>query len=210
MTDSTLTKLWSAVALVALYCAFNGILDTQRSAFLMPFVLEIKDERGQATKAIFWFLLTVLPYLLCLVLARRHIARNSSGSALEAWPVMFGLGLVMNDPLARRYQWFWILLLLSLPLYAGGFLLNEVFDLQVFQRKHEEILAQGWLEHLTTFRVGSDFRVKSEEDGIPTSYYPGFQGVAFLLLLLAVVYQWLRAVSSLIALFRGQEKVKQA
>jgi hypothetical protein len=202
MTDSTLTKLWSAVALAALYSAFNGILDTQRSAFLMPFVIEINDERGQATKAIFWFLLAVLPYLLCLVLVRHRIARNSGGSLLEAWPVVFGLELAMNDPLARRYQWFWIILLLALPLYAGGFLLNEVFELQVFQRKHDDILAQGWIEHLTTFRLGNDYRVRSEEDSISTSYYPGLQDVFFFLLLLAVLYQWLRVISSLVALSR--------
>jgi hypothetical protein len=202
MTDATLTKLWSAVALLALYCALNGVMDTQRSAFLMPFVLEINEDRGQATKAIFWFLLTVLPYMLSLTLARHHIARNSRRSALEAWPAMFGLGLLMNDPLARRYQVFWLVLLMMLPLYAGGFLLNEVFELQVFQRKHPEILAQGWVEHLTTFRVGSDFRVRSAEDGVPTSYYPGFQGVAFLLLLLAVVYQWIRTAGALIAAAR--------
>lgn len=106
MNDSTLTKLWTSVVLVALYCAVNGIADTQNSAFLLPFVMEVRDERGQAAKAIFWFLLTTLPYFVTLALARRHIDRHSKDEALRAWPVMFNLGLVMNDPLARRYQWF--------------------------------------------------------------------------------------------------------
>jgi hypothetical protein len=203
MNGSTLTKLWSGIALLALYSAFNGIADMQGSAFLLPFVLEISDARGPAAKAIFWFLLAALPYLLALYLAHWHIRRYAAQSALAAWPVMFGLDLVMNDPLARRYQWFWLLLLLSVPLYACGFLLNEVFELQVFQRKQESmVLAQGWIEHLTTFRFGHDYRVRSAERGGPVSYYPGLQPAAFLLLLIGILYHWLHTVAALLSLRR--------
>lgn len=85
---------------------------------------------------VFWFLLETLPYLRALYLARAHIERNTGGSALAARPVMFELQLEMSDPLARRYQWFWLILLLTLPLWASMFLLNEVFELLMFQRKH--------------------------------------------------------------------------
>ena len=197
MTDATLTRLWTSVSLLTLYCAVNGIADVQRSAFLLPLILEVRDTRGQAAKAIFWFLLTILPYLTSLSLTRAYIRRNAGHSAWDAWPVMFNLGLLMNDPLARRYQRFWMALLLLVPLYASGFLLNEVFELLVQQRKHTEILAKGWIPHLTTFRLGHDYRVFSEEDRIPVSYYPGFQPVAFLLLLAAAVYQWLRTLLGL-------------
>ena len=203
MPDSTLTKIWSAVALVALYSAFNGVADVQGSTFLLPFVIEISDERGPAAKAIFWFLLATLPYLLTLNLARWYLSRNASGSALAAWPVMFGLGLLFSDPLARRYQWFWILLLLTVPVWACSFLLNEVFELLVYQRKSEsEVLAQGWLQHLTTFRFGHDYRVRSEEGGSPISYYPGIQPLVFFALLISVLHNWTRIVVDLLRLSR--------
>jgi hypothetical protein len=202
MSNSTLMKIWTVVALAALYCSSNGILDVQGSAFLMPFLLEISDHRGQATKAIFWFVLSSLPYIVCLSLARHYIARTAARSACQAWPVMFGLELQMDDDLARRYQWFWLLLLLLLPLYACGFLLNEVFELLVFQNRHTEILAKGWVEHLTTFRFGGDFRIESSEDCRSTSYYPGFQDVAFLVVFLVTIYQWIRVVIALMKMSR--------
>ena len=205
MNDSTLTKVWSAVALFALYSAFNGVADVQNSSFLLPFVIEINDERGPAAKAIFWFLLAAFPYWVTLYLARCHIRRNNKVSALSAWPVMFGLGLLTTDPLARRYQWFWLLLLLTIPVWSCGFLLNEIFELWVFKRKFEdEILAKGWIEHLTTFHFGHDYRVRSEEGGKPVSYYPGVQPVAFLLLLIAILYQWARVIWDLVAISKSR------
>ena len=44
VNDSTLSKLWSSIALVALYCAVNGVADIQGSSFLLPFVHQTREE----------------------------------------------------------------------------------------------------------------------------------------------------------------------
>jgi hypothetical protein len=215
MSDAVLTKLWTSASLLTLYCAFNGVADVQGSSFLLPILLEVSDERGKAAKAIFWFLLTVLPFLVSLYLAREYMARRPSLSPLQSWPVMFGFDLAVKDRLTRRYQQFWLVCLLLVPLYACGFLLVEMSKLDVVRRGYSEPAFTGVKSHLTEFRFAKDFvaidgeawrrlsnagtATRDSLDLISVSYYPGFQPWAFLALYVMTLFQsWRIAVDLLL------------
>jgi hypothetical protein len=231
MNDSTLSKIWTLVCLFAIYSGVNGVADVQGSAFLLPFALEVHDERGKAAKAIFWFIFTALPYLLALNLAHAYAKRKAHKPAFESWPVMFNLPLLMADPLARRYQKVWLVICLSLPMYSCVFLLNEVLELEVVRRRDVEVTASGWVGQLTSFRWGRDYLAMSGEDRrlladtlnrkeqraptikernkLSVSYYPGFQPWLFTAVTLLVMIQWLGVVRELWRRSRARQPAKR-
>ena len=196
MPDSVLSKVWSVVALFALYCAINAVADVQHSPFLLPLQMEVDKERGESAKDIFWFVLVSLSYFACLYLAKASVIRQPIGRSLQAWPAMFSLELDTRDLLARHYQRFWLTLVMVLPLYACGFLLNQTAHCTIRLRGDKADLAVGWLGHLTTYYFDSQ-HVAVHGDGKEIAYYTGYQFIIFLAISAAILYQWITVIIEL-------------
>lgn len=216
MSKSTLAKVWTTLALAAVYCGFNGIADVQRSQFLLPFILEVGEGRGTAAKTIFWFLLVAIPYLLALYTAAAYNREFPSSARLERWPVMFDLDIDAKKPLGHRYQLFWIVLVMSVPMYSGLFLLKEMSELHVFKKWTVGDTYEGWKAHLTTFKMDTSYAAYKGEDldrllretrkedmpadgmafyrRIAVSYYPGWQMWIFLGIFGTIVGLWIRVL----------------
>ena len=172
----------------------NIFIITQGGHFLLPGLkLEEIDPRAAAIYGTFF---AVPVYLLVLYLSLKIIDRNESEKGFAKFPIAFGVQLNFEDSLAKKYQFFFLISYLVLPLYAAGHFINKTLNGYVFDKVKNAVIADSPSEHMfnympffETLSSGNRFRFQSE-----ITYFPFWQTWAGILLSILCLLMFVKIV----------------
>ncbi len=192
----SINKIWTTVALISLYLNVNILLVTQGSHLHLPGPLP-KNVRESAAIYGTWAAGPV--FLVTLIITLYYIQRSSSHTWSSRFPVAFDLSLLVGDSITKWYQRFFVFVFIVVPLYCQGHFVRKTMNGIVIDKAKGTIVASDWGSHLFSysdfsliFTKGNDFRFHSE-----VTYFPFWQSWTTLLLLLLMVWLFLRVFRAL-------------
>lgn len=199
MNIQTLNKIWTVVATTSFYFMINIFIITQGGHFLFP-GLKL-EEINPRSAAIYGTFFAVPVYLLALYLTLKFIYKKEAESGLEKLPIAFDIQLDFNDNLASKYQIFFFISYLVLPLYASGHFINKTLNGFVYDKVTSTIIAESPTEHLFNYMPffeiltsGNQYRFQCE-----ITYFPFWQTwlgiiltIICLILFIKIIYNILK------------------
>jgi hypothetical protein len=142
VNEETISKVWTALATIAIIYSFDGVLNIQSAAFhsLSIGAAGAVHDRNGATTALVAFIVASVFNLLALYVCGEFAERRLGKAHWEdRWPVAFGVTLsesssasLVTDPLSRRYQWVTALVALGMTNVAIALCFVRILDAELW------------------------------------------------------------------------------